>query len=72
MNKELIMTAIIVVVCLMIGIGTSYYKGDNNIEEVANAVINQELGTDIDISDLLDELMKESEPKMCAVEDAKV
>ena len=51
-----IVLATMLVVCLCVGIAVISvvgFKGDNPIENAANDVINKELGTNIDISDIM-------------------
>lgn len=48
-----------VLLALIIGAASVvYFKGDNPVEEAADAVINAELGTNIDISDMMEEPKK--------------
>ena len=52
-------TVIVVALCVVIGVlSVVDLKGDNPIENAASAIINKELGTDIDISDIMEEIHK--------------
>lgn len=57
---------IILGVALVVGIVSALKFGDNPVEEAANAIINEQLGTDIDISDIL-EGKKEKEDELKGV-----
>jgi len=51
-----VVLATMLVVCLCVAIAVISvvgYQGDNAIENAANDVINKELGTSIDISDIM-------------------
>lgn len=51
---SVIVTMIVVCMCIAIGvISVIEFHGDNPVENAADAVINKELGTQIDISDIM-------------------
>lgn len=53
---------ITVVICVVVGVTSVIgLKGDNPVENAANAVINHELGINIDISDMMSEFHNEAD-----------